>query len=534
MPAGRRKSAAGNTAAAGGARSLSRRAALLSVGSTALAAAALPSRRAAAAPKAAGLGSFRAAYHFTVPDNWKNDPQRPIWVNGQYLYYYLYNADYLTGSEGTAWRLATSTDLVRYRDEGVAVPKDAIPAGDVWSGSAVVDEKNTAGFGAGAVIALITMEPDAGTASQAQYLWYSTDHGRTFTSHSDDPVLPNPGGKDFRDPKVLWDEARGRWVAALAEGHKIGLYTSADLRSWTYRSGFTRDDLGTLECPDLFEIRAADGTAHWILAASANGTQRGLPATYAYWTGDFDGTTFSPDATEPQWLDHGPDFYAAVTCEKRAADGTVDPAARYAFAWTNNWTYPHNTPTLVADGFNGTDSLTRELTLERAGDGTYHLASRPAPALDRYATGTKKLGDVTVDGSKALDVTGTSYEIRARLRWTPGTTENLGFQLRKAPGGLRHIDVGVYVAGGFAYVNRGGTITPGGPAETHTPVDAAAGSLDVRVFVDRTTVELFVGDGRHVHTHQAFPLPGDDRIALYSSGGPAVFEDLRIITYDLG
>ncbi|MFF5468122.1 glycoside hydrolase family 32 protein [Streptomyces achromogenes] len=523
------------------ARPVSRRAALL--GASALGAFAVPLSAAAGTARAtttakpkpmSPLGSYRAAYHYTIPDNWKNDPQRPIWIDGAYAYYTLYNADYITGVEGTSWRLATSPDLVEYADQGVALPKDTTPAGDAWSGSAVVDENNTAGFGAGAVIALVTMEPDATTNSQAQYLWYSTDKGRTFSPHGTDPVLPNPGVKDFRDPKVVRDTERDRWVMALAERNKIGLYTSPDLKSWTYRSGFVRDGYGTLECPDLFRIEAADGTWHWVLAASANGTQSGLPATYAYWTGTFDGETFTADADAPQWLDHGPDWYAAVTCEKRAADGTVDPAARYAFAWTNSWEYPNNTPTLIADGFNGTDSVTREITLKRAGDGTYFLASRPTPALDAYVTRTKKFGDVTVDGTKKLDYTGTSYEIRGELRWTPGTTENVGFQLRKAPGGIRHVDVGVYVKGGFAYVNRGGTLYPGGTRETRTPVPADSGRLAVRILVDRTTIEVFLGDGRYVHTHQAFGLPGDNVVALYASGGPAVFGGLEIVEYGLG
>ncbi|MFZ3566310.1 glycoside hydrolase family 32 protein [Streptomyces sp. BH097] len=517
-------------------RPVTRRAALL--GASALGgtlALSVPASAAPARPKsAAALGSYRATYHYTIPDNWKNDPQRPVWIDGAYAYFTLYNADYITGAEGTSWRLATSPDLVRYTDRGVALPKDTTSAGDAWSGSAVVDEDDTAGFGAGAVIALVTMEPDSATNSQAQYLWYSTDSGRTFRPHGTGQVLPNPGVKDFRDPKVVRDTDRDRWVLALAERNKIGLYTSDDLKSWTYRSGFVRDGYGTLECPDLFRIKAADDTWHWVLAASANGTSSGLPATYAYWTGDFDGDTFTAVADAPRWLDHGPDWYAAVTCEKRSADGTVDPAARYAFAWTNSWEYPHNTPTLVADGFNGTDSVTREITLQRAGDGTYFLASRPTPALDAYVTDTTALGDVRVDGTKPLDFTGTAYEIRAELRWTPGETENIGLQLRKAPGGTRHVDVGVYVAGGYAYVNRGGTLYPGGTRETHTPVDAAAGKLELRVLVDRTTVEVFVGDGRHVHTHQVFGLPGDDRVALYASGGPAVFGALEIREFALG
>ena len=235
---------------------LSRRS-LLTASAVGAAGALLPdlARPAVAVPReaaAACTGSYRAEYHFTVPDQWMNDPQRPVWINGEYHYYYLYNPDYSTGgtTAGTTWRLATSTDLVSFTDRGVAVPKDTTPNGDVWSGSAVVDTDDTAGFGAGAVIVIATMAPDEIT--QAQYLYYSTDGGRTFTNHGTAPVLPNPGVRDFRDPKVIRDEERGRWVMALAENDKVGFYHSADLKAWTYVGGFIKGGIGVLECPDLF------------------------------------------------------------------------------------------------------------------------------------------------------------------------------------------------------------------------------------------------------------------------------------------
>lgn len=201
-----------------------------------LSAAPIPAAAAKPRPRKKAAASYRAEYHFTVPDQWKNDPQRPVWIDGEYHYYYLYNADYLAGgtTTGTAWRLATSTDLVSFRDRGIAVPKDTTPNGDVWSGSAVVDSGDTAGFGAGAVVVLVTQEPVEGADTQAQYLWYSTDGGRTFRPHGTDPVVPNPGVRDFRDPKVIRDEERGRWVMALAENTR-----SASITRTTSRRGRT-------------------------------------------------------------------------------------------------------------------------------------------------------------------------------------------------------------------------------------------------------------------------------------------------------
>ncbi|RFC70327.1 glycoside hydrolase family 32 protein [Streptomyces sp. AcE210] len=507
--------------------------------------AALPLLSAAPVPAAAAAktrprpgkkagASYRAEYHFTVPDQWKNDPQRPVWIDGEYHYYYLYNADYLAGgtTTGTAWRLATSTDLVSFRDHGIAVPKDTTPNGDVWSGSAVVDSGDTAGFGAGAVVVLATQEPVEGADTQAQYLWYSTDGGRTFRPHGTEPVVPNPGVRDFRDPKVIRDEERGRWVMALAENTKVGIYHSDDLKTWTYAGGFVKEGIGVLECPDLFRIEAEDGTIKWVLGVSANGKASGLPNTYAYWAGSFDGTTFTPDAEAPQWLDHGFDWYGAVTFEKRATDGTVDESARYAIGWLNNWDYPDTTPTIDSDGFNGTDSLVREITLRRDGSGPYHLASRPVDSLAAHVSRTVDLGDLTVDGQLLLAYQGTAYELSAEVTWEQ--LEGVGVQLRRSADGARHIDAGVW--GDYAFVNRRGAANPdtsGKYQESRTPFDPARKSVRMRVFVDRTTVEVFFDDGRYTHSMEAFPYLVDTGLALFSSGGAAVFRNTVVREFSL-
>ncbi|MFF3484344.1 glycoside hydrolase family 32 protein [Streptomyces sp. NPDC002701] len=484
---------------------------------------------AAARPRAAApaCARYRAAYHFTVPDQWKNDPQRPIWIDGEYHYYYLYNPDYFAGgtTAGTAWRLVTSTDLVRFTDRGIAVPKDTTPNGDVWSGSAVVDTRNTAGFGAGAVIVLATMEPAGG--AQAQYLYHSTDGGRTFRPHGTAPVLPNPGARDFRDPKVIRDEERGRWVMALAENNKVGFYHSADLKRWTYADGFIKDGIGVLECPDLFRITAEDGTVKWVLGVSANAKGAGLPNTYAYWTGAFDGSSFAPDTSDPQWLDYGWDWYGAVTFEKRNADGSLDERTRHAIGWLNNWDYANTTPTIDTDGFNGTDSIVREVTLKRAATGTYHLASRPIAALDRYVSRTVRLGDLEVEGTRVLDYRGTAYEVSCEITWDQLT--GAGLQLRRSNDGTRHVDAGVYRD--YAFLNRRTTVNPdasGRWQESKSPLDPSARRVRLRILVDRTSVEMFVDDGRYVHTSEAFPYLIDNRLALFTIDGRAVFRNTVI------
>ncbi|PFG44468.1 levanbiose-producing levanase [Isoptericola jiangsuensis] len=485
--------------------------------------------------------TYRPVYHHSVPDHWKNDPQRPIWVDGELRYHYLYNPDY-DEKVGTSWRLTASSDGVVFRDQGVAAAKGTNANYDLWSGSTVVDHDDTAGFGAGAVIMLVTQmdhptlaEIADASGPQAQFLWYSTDGGRTFRPDGDEPVMANGGRADFRDPKVVWDEERGRWVALVAEADRVSFWTSPDLHAWERVSELVRDDLGMIECPDLFRIRAADGTLHWVLGVSANGYLTGDRATYAYWTGDFDGETFTPDVADPQWLDHGFDWYGAVTWEDR--DGSLD--RRYAIGWMNSWAYPHSTPTWDVDGFNGTDSIVRELRLGASDDPSgYSLLSRPVAALDDHATSTTVLGDVDVPAGDpvVLDQQEVAYRIETTV--SRGTAENVGLQLRRSADGTRHADVGAFFGDdvAYSYLNRGGTVQPDASREkleSRAPLAGAAGSDDVRltVLVDRTSVEVFVDDGRVVHSSQVFGRPEDVGAALYAVGGTATFRDLTVTTF---
>ncbi|WP_312000678.1 glycoside hydrolase family 32 protein [Paenibacillus forsythiae] len=475
------------------------------------------------APPSYEKPTYRASYHFTTPDKWMNDPQRPIYLDGKYHYYYLYNRDY-PGGNGTEWRHATSTDLVHWQDEGVAIPKYTNRNGDPWSGSVVVDEDNTAGFGKGALVAILT-QPSADGGKQEQYLWYSTDKGAKFTAYRDTPVMPNPGTHDFRDPKIIWDQESRKWIMTMAEGTKIGFYESSDLKDWRYTSGFITENIGLVECPDLYRMRADDGTYHWILGASANGKPEGKPNTYAYWTGSFNGKEFVPDRKDPQWLDYGFDWYAAVTFEDGA--GGDKYSHRYALAWMNNWDYPHNTPTLE-EGFNGMNSVVRQIGLKQA-DGAYRLISEPVQALDQMVQSTETLQQIGVDGSRTLDTAGDTYQLETDISWSD--IKNVGLKLRESADKTRHVDVGVFAEGGYSYVNRSNTEQPdksGAYLESRAPFDAGKKKVHLKILVDKTSIEVFVDDGSVVYSNVIFPEFSDKGITLFSEGGKAVFENMVI------
>lgn len=468
--------------------------------------------------------NYRPIYHFTTPDKWKNDPQRPIFFDGEYHYYYLYNQDYPSGN-GTEWRHAASKDLVHWKDQGVAIPKYTNKNGDIWSGSVVIDTENTAGFGKGAIVAIVT-QPSANGGQQEQFLWYSTDKGMTFKSYSDEPIMRNPGTKDFRDPKVIWDFQNNKWIMSLAEGTKIGFYESHNLKDWHYTGGFFTDNIGIVECPDLFMMKANDGTYNWILGASANGKASGKPNTYAYWVGDYNGKEFIADESEPQWLDYGFDWYAAVTFENgNSSDKFTN---RYALAWMNNWDYSNDTPTME-DDFNGVDSIVRQISLKKQEDNRYSLFSQPIETLDSLITSTDHFKEISVKGSKTLEVQGEAYQLDADIRWLDA--KNIGLRLRESADKKRHIDVGIFTEGQYSYLNRAYTEHPDKSqkyVESKAPFDVSKKKVHLRILVDKVSVEVFVDDGKVTYSSEVFPDLNDKGITLFSIGGKAIFQNIEI------
>ncbi|HJW00133.1 MAG TPA: glycoside hydrolase family 32 protein [Arthrobacter sp.] len=505
----------------------------------------------------AGDPGYRPAYHLTPEKRWMNDPQRPFFLDGVWHYYYLYNADYPEGN-GTEWFHATSTDLVHWRDEGVAIEKFRNGLGDIETGTAVVDTEGSAGFGKGAVIAVLTQQ-DNGV--QRQSMFYSTDQGRTFTSYEQNPVMDNPGEEHWRDPRILRDEDHNQWVMLLAEGHKIGFYTSTDLKGWTYASSFERDGLGILECPDFFQLDVDGDPARrtWVLAAGANGAAEGRTTGTAYWTGSWDGKAFTAaDGSEPpaggqqlgghQWLDAGPDFYAAVTWDDpRLTDGQRK-ASRHAIGWMNNWAYARQLPT---DGWYGADSVVRDIRLQ-SGGGLPTLVSTPTPALQSLEGPPRPVPAQDLgDGSRApLPVPDSgAYKLDVELESSGADAEA---RVLLQNGGDTYATVGYDFRNGTAFVSRDGdaaskgqgakTAQAKGAADTKAQerVDAAYrqagtvaspavdGKVKLTIYVDRSSVEVFVNGGQRTLTSLVFPQEGAFGATMTGAGGTVSLESATL------
>lgn len=159
---------------------------------------------------------FRPVYHFSPLYGWMNDPNGMVYKDGEYHLFYQHNP-YGSKWGNMNWGHAISKDLINWEYRPDAITPDAF--GTIFSGSAVVDHNNTAGFGAGAIIAIYTQNGDR----QVQSIAYSTDNGRTFTKYADNPVLVSEA-RDFRDPKVFWYEGTKRWIMVLAVGQEMQFF----------------------------------------------------------------------------------------------------------------------------------------------------------------------------------------------------------------------------------------------------------------------------------------------------------------------
>lgn len=318
-----------------------------------------------------GKRNFRPKIHFTPEKNWNNDPNGLIYLDGIWHLYYQHNPyDVVWGP--MYWGHALSKDLLHWEHLPMALYPDEL--GCMFSGSMAYDEKNTAGFaknGEKPMVAVYTAH-NLETGLEQQCIAYSMDHGMHFEKYYGNPVIKNPGSKDFRDPRVFWNEQKNCWSLVLAAGDHAEFYASPDLKNWekTGEFGPGVNKVPTVwECTDLFPIKTEEdaGERKWLLVVSMihPGTQG--RANIQYFVGDFDGDNFhcTEPVDEPLWLDFGFDNYAGVTY------GNYDRPVY--LGWGVNPLYANFVPT---GEYSGMMTLPRTFTLARTAEG-HRLKTRP-------------------------------------------------------------------------------------------------------------------------------------------------------------
>ena len=477
---------------------------------------------------------YRPQYHFTPAQNWMNDPNGLVYLDGEYHLFYQYNPFGDTWGH-MSWGHAVSRDLARWKELPVALPEaDSVM---IFSGSAVVDWNNTSGFGKDGRPPLVAIYTGHHTDQplQDQRIAYSNDNGRTWTKYEGNPVLDR-GLKDFRDPKVFWYEPDEKWVMILALPleHKVQLYASEDLKAWTHLSDFGPAGAtgGIWECPDLFEL-PVDGdpdSTRWVLQVDLNPGHIAGGSGGQYFIGQFDGTTFTPNAPvaegdeHARWIDYGADYYAAVSW----SDVPETEGERLMVAWMSNWLYAGDLPTAP---WRSAQSLPRRVKLQTLGS-EIQLVQQPAHGLESLRRTQHHVGNLEVaEGTLSLaeqGIQGKALEIIAEFE--VGDAGVFGLKVRT--GEDEETLVGYDVAAGEVFVDRtqSGDVSfhPEFAARHAAPLPAKDGRVRLHVFVDWSSVEVFASDGQVTITDRIFPSPESDGVALFAEGGTA-----RLVSLDV-
>lgn len=311
--------------------------------------------------------AFRPAFHFTPKKHWMNDPNGMVYYQGEYHLFYQHNPDSSVWGP-MHWGHAISKDMVNWQHQEIKLFPDE--HGTIFSGSAVVDWQNSSGFGSKEnppLVAIFTYHDDKKAAQgaidfQTQGIAYSTDKGRTWIKYANNPVLKNPGIRDFRDPKVSWHEDTQQWVMVLAQDDHIGFYSSKDLKTWQFESNFGADwgsHAGVWECPDLIRVRI-EGTDEYkyVLLVSINpGAPNGGSGTQ-YFVGDFDGEKFVLDSDYQKMLTGTPAAFPEGLDFSNFKNGLKNwQVSGDAFHIVND--QPTNT---IASSFKGSDEAIGTLT----------------------------------------------------------------------------------------------------------------------------------------------------------------------------
>ena len=443
--------------------------------------------------------TYRPSYHHAPERGWMNDPNGLFFKDGVWHLYYQYNP-YGSMWGNMHWAHSTSTDLLHWQQQPVALAPDAW--GTMFSGSCVVDHNNTAGFGKDAIISMYTSSRPTpfGGDVQAQCIAYSNDGGKTFTKYVGNPVITDEK-KDFRDPHVFWNEEAGFWNMILAAGQEMQIYSSANLKDWKYESSFGHEygnHGGVWECPDLMKMKVR-GTEKekWMLICNINPGGPFGGSAAQYFIGQFDGHKFicEDEPSETKWMDYGKDHYATVTFDN-APDGR-----RCAIAWMSNWQYANQVPTMQ---YRSANSIVRDLGLFEYKGETYCSV---LPAKEMTAARGAKVGAPTEACEIVVDIKG---DAQITLRNAKGERVVMTYDDAEET-----FDMDRRRSGNISFSDAF-------PVVTSSPTYGKIRQL--RIFVDRSSIEAFDSEGKMVMTNLVFPTEPYDKIVVKGNAKAKIYK----------
>ena len=458
---------------------------------------------------------YRPVIHFTPQKGWMNDPNGMFYKDGVYHLYFQHYPDSTVWGP-MHWGHATSTDLLNWKQESIALFPDSI--GMIFSGSAVVDKNNTSGLGVhgkAPIVAIFTQHNMQGEKSgrvdfQNQSIAYSNDNGYTWKMFPGNPVVKNPGIKDFRDPKVMWFEPSKKWIMTVAVKNKVSFYSSPNLKEWKKESDFGEQfgsHDGVWECPDLFSLQL-DNKQYWVLTSSINPGGPNKGSATQYFIGTFDGHIFKANSTKTKWMDYGADNYAGVTFSN-----TGD--RKISIGWMSNWMYAQQVPTMQ---WRSATTSPRELALKKVGSEVY-LTSNAIKELKTL-------------NFKNVDKKFTEVSIPYKISLADIQPHDFMISLSNEKG--EHLDFGYNQLLNEYFIDRTNAGRNEFNAEFATkhvaPRLATTKTIGLQVIIDKASIEIFADKGLTVMTDIFFPSTPYSMITIASSDS-SIKKQLKINSY---
>jgi fructan beta-fructosidase len=458
---------------------------------------------------------YRPAMHFTPAKGWMNDPNGMFYLDGVYhLYYQHYPNATVWGP--MHWGHATSRDLMHWEHKPIAIYPDSI--GMIFSGSAVVDKNNSSGLGINGkapLIAIFTQHNMDGEKAgkidfQNQSIAYSNDGGISWKMYAGNPVVKNPGIKDFRDPKVIWHEASKKWVMIVAVKNKVSLYSSSNLIAWSKESDFGTElgsHDGVWECPDLISLKYNNKT-YWVLTVSINPGGPNKGSATQYFVGNFDGKQFTANSKKTKWMDYGADNYAGVTWSN-----TGD--RKISIGWMSNWIYAQQVPTV---NWRSATTTARAFSLQTV-KGEMYLSSLPVK-------------EVKFAASKSIQSISRKIASAYKINIPPISLQDFTISLANELG--EHVDFGYDKKMNQYFIDRSQAgkheFNSEFAAKHFAPRISMDNTSNLQIIIDKASIEMFADNGLTVMTDIFFPTSPYTKINVISKD-TSLKEKLTISNY---
>lgn len=429
-------------------------------------------------------GKVRPVFHFTPPKNWMNDPNGLVYYNGEYHLFYQHNP-YGKKWGHMSWGHAVSNDLINWKHLTIALFEEPDNGFTIFSGSAVLDVKNSSGFGKHGqppIVAIYTADYHPKRKLQNIHIAYSLDSGRTFTKYSDNPVL-DVGDQKFGDPKVFWHPETEKWIMINILGEKQGgvvFYYSSDLKKWNFLSEFMADTQvpGKWECPDLFPLPVGNDpdNVKWILKVNST-----TGPVSKYFIGLFDGNTFTIDQDYPNAYDLNlGNIYAESTWNNiPAIDGR-----RIQIGWV---------PQILCENrpWTGMHSIPRTLKLESI-ENRLRICQEPITEMKGLRTNLSKITNQVLKSNTKLELTTSGLEIEIIAHFKLLSSIKFGFQFKFNRS--NEIVIGYSKTSNQIFINQTGK------KQLKAFLNERIDEIQFNFFIDRSIIEVFVNKGEIVFT----------------------------------